>query len=63
MIENPPAEKGERFVSMRNGKEAVVYDVTCSWGRKWFAHVDVAGGGRIVLACSKDGIKGYRRKT
>lgn len=61
MNEKTPVEVGERVVSMRTWREVVVCEVTCSWGRKWFAHVRTPLGERAIVACSRAGIKGYRR--
>jgi hypothetical protein len=62
MTEKAPVEKGQRFVSMRTGKEAVV-ERAAHHGTVlgWSALVLIDDTVRTWLTCSKDGIKGYRR--
>lgn len=65
MTEKAPVEKGGRFVSMRTGKEAVVESMSHGSGvyGRWAALVKIDGTVLTWLTCSKDGIRGYRRKA
>lgn len=64
MIEKAPVEVGERFVSMRTGKEVVVINTMHLSGTSsgWNAQVETRPGWCKWMTCSKDGIRGYRRK-
>lgn len=63
MNEKAPVKAGDRFVSTQTGKEAVV-ERTAHYGTAlgWAACVRIEGA-LTWLTCSKDGIKGYRRKA
>lgn len=63
MSEKAPVEAGERFVSMRTGNVVLVVRVRRPRGTssEWAAEV-LDGLERKWLTCSKDGIRGYRRK-
>ena len=64
MTDKAPVEVGEQFVSMRTGKEVVV-ERTAYHGTVLGWHVLVKIDDTVLtwLTCSKDGNKGYRRKS
>lgn len=62
MTEKAPVEVGERFVSMRTREGGEVIEVA-QWDRNlWGARLRMDGRRVRWVTCSKDGIKGYRRK-
>jgi hypothetical protein len=63
MTGKAPVEKGERFVSMRTGEGAEVLEATQFDRHVWGARLRMDGGRVRWVTCSKDGVKGYRRKT
>lgn len=65
MSEKAPVEVGERFVSLRTGRESVVERTSRGAGAdgRWAALVKINDTVLTWLTCSKDGIKGYRRKA
>lgn len=64
MTEKAPAEKGDRFVSLSTGSEVEIECMSHGVGadKTWVARVNLDGV-QTWLTCSKDGIKGYRRKA
>ena len=65
MTDKAPVEAGERFVSRRTGRIAVVESVSRLRGQssEWRAQVVINGTIRTILVCSRDGIKGHVRKA